>query len=199
MLKGIQQQFKQPKGLLGKFVSLVMRKMNNKIYDVIIDKMSIKDHETIFEIGYGHGMGIKKILTKNDCQISGIDISQTMQQVALKRNKTFIEQGKAKLFYGDFLSHEMPDLSFDKIFCLNVVYFWDELEIPFSKIKKGLKKDGSFYLYMDAPTQLVQQGLIQEGIFRMYTIDEVIDKLALVGFSQIDFQHKKGYFVNCKK
>ncbi len=199
MLKGIQQQFRQPKGLIGKFVSLVMRKMNNKIYDVIIENMSIKDHETIFEIGYAHGIGIKKILAKNDCQISGIDFSETMHKEALKRNQKHIKKGKAALFYGDFLIEEMPDQSFDKIFCLNVVYFWDDLEIPFNKIRNGLKKDGNFHLYMDAPVQLVQQGLIHEGIFKMYTIDEIIDNLKKVGFTQVDFQHQNGYFVNCKK
>jgi cyclopropane fatty-acyl-phospholipid synthase-like methyltransferase len=199
MFKGIQQQFRQPKGLVGKFVSLVMRKMNNKIYDVIIDKMTIKDHETIFEIGYGHGIGIKKILDKNDCQISGIDFSETMHKEASKRNQKYIKEGKAALFYGDFLNQEMPAQSFDKIFCLNVVYFWDDLEIPFSRIKNGLKKDGNFHLYMDAPVQLVQQGLIHEGIFKMYTIDEIIDNLKKAGFTQVDFQHKNGYFVNCKK
>lgn len=199
MLKKIQEQLRQPKGLLGNFISLVMRKMNNHIYDVIIDRMDINEHEKIFEIGYGHGIGIRKILAKTDCQISGIDFSKTMYKEAKKRNKAAIKKGKAELFYGDFLIQELPNQAFDKIFCLNVVYFWDELEIPFSKIKNGLKKDGSFHFQMDHPTQLAQHGLTNNGIFNRYTIDEVIDKLRTVGFTKIDYREQNGYFVKCQK
>lgn len=68
MFKYLQQQFRQPKGFVGQIISVMMRKMNNKIYDVIIDKMAIEDGEELFEIGYGHGIGISKILTKKNAR-----------------------------------------------------------------------------------------------------------------------------------
>ncbi len=199
MFNFLQQQFRQPKGFLGKIISVAMRKMNNKIYDDLLRKMNIKDDDTIFEIGYGHGVGISKILAKNRCKVSGIDFSKTMHTLALKRNKLHIENGDANLVYGDFLDFELDPNSYDKIFCLNVVYFWNELEPPFAKIRNGLRDHGVFSFYMDHPSQLIQQGLSKEGIFNMYKIEEVLRHLQLAGFSQIDYQNENGYFVICKK
>ena len=62
MFKNLGKQFRQPSGFLGKLVSKLMVKGNSIAYDRLISKMDIKDSVTLFEIGYGHGLGIDKIL-----------------------------------------------------------------------------------------------------------------------------------------
>lgn len=103
MLRIIEKQFRQPSGLLGKIVSIIMQKGYSKAYTRVIDSLEIKEKENIFEIGYGHGLGIKKILSNTNCFVSGIDYSKLMNKLASKRNKKNINNGKVKLYYGDFL------------------------------------------------------------------------------------------------
>jgi len=91
-----------------------------------------------------------------------------------------------------------PNL-YDKIICLNVIYFWDNLEIPFSKIRNGLKENGIFYFYMDHPDDLSKHGFTSKDIFNIYTIDQVIDKLNISGFSKISYQYENGYYLKCNK
>lgn len=105
MLRAIGNQFRQPKGLLRKVTSFLMRKDNGIFYDKFLDKLEIKNNEKIFEIGYGHGIGIEKILSANDCFISGIDFSELMFKQALKNNKKYVQNGKIELYYGDFLEY----------------------------------------------------------------------------------------------
>lgn len=200
MLRIIEKQFRKPSGLLGKIVSIIMQKGYGKAYNRIIDSLEIKEKEHVFEIGYGHGLGIKKILANTNCFVSGIDYSKLMNKLATKRNKKNVNNGKVKLYYGDFLDYEMkPDL-YDKIYFLNVIYFWDKLEVPFSKINVGLKEKGIFSFYMDHPDELSRQGFMKEDLFNKYTIDEVIEKLKTSGFNKIDYQQDKmGYFVKCMK
>ena len=45
-------------------------------------------------------------------------------------------------------------IRFDKIFCINVVYFWNDLHKPFEKIKSLLKDDGVFCFYMEKKEDL---------------------------------------------
>jgi len=198
MLRILEKQFKKPKGFFGRIISMLMRKENNFIYDKIIEELDIKEKENIFEIGYGHGIGIAKILSKNDCYISGIDFSELMNKEASKRNEKYICNGKATLYFGDFLKYDLNKSAYDKIICINVIYFWDILEIPFTKIRDGLKENGLFYLYMDHPNDLSKYGF-NKNIFNMYTIDQVVDKLSLSGFNEINYQFEKGYYIKCKK
>lgn len=199
MLQTIGKQFKQPKGFLGKIISKLMQKTNNFAYDILLNEMSIKNNENIFEIGYGHGVGIKKTLSEADCFISGIDFSELMYKEAAKRNKKNIENKKVKLFFGNFINYDLKSNEYDKIFCLNVVYFWDELEKPFRKIRKGLKDNGVFYFFMEHQDKLHNLKFAKDDIFNKYSIEEVKEKLKLSGFSKIDYHYKKGYFVRCEK
>ncbi len=199
MLRRIGKQFRKPSGFLGRIVLALMKKGNNSIYDKLVEKIDIQNRENLFEIGYGHGLGIEKILLKKNCFISGIDFSELMHKEASKRNKRHIDNGKVKLYYGDFLKYNMDSEKYDKILCLNVVYFWDDLEIPFSKIRDGLKDRGILFLYMDHPDQLAKLKFTKDDIFKKYTIDQVVETLITTGFNEINFQHDKGYYIHCKK
>ena len=142
-----------------------MVKMNNGAYNKIVNALDINGNESVFEIGYGHGLGLEQILSRYDCSVSGIDFSELMYKQASKRIKSYIDSGKANLSYGDFLDTEMPLEKFNKIFCLNVVYFWKELEIPFAKIRNGLKEKGCFCFYMEDADELNRQGFAKKDLF----------------------------------
>ena len=148
MLRLIGSQFKKPTGLLGKIVSTVMKKGNSPDYDKIIPELDIKQNDRILEIGYGHGLGVHRISSDFDCHITGIDFSELMFREASKRNEKYIEQKKVELNFGNFLEYEIKPDHYDKVFCVHVIYFWDKLAEPFSKIRTGLKDGGIFCLFM---------------------------------------------------
>jgi len=199
MLRTIGNQFKQPTGFLGKIISALMKKGNRFAYDTLLEILEVKEQENVFEIGYGHGIGIERILSGTDCFISGIDFSELMYNEATKRNKKHIDQKAARLYYGDFLNFDLESGRFDKIFCINVIYFWDDLEKPFSKIRNGLRTNGRFCFYMAHPDELNKLKFAKDDIFNKYSIEYVVEKLQHSGFSKTDYTYKKGYFVKCEK
>ncbi|MCK9617494.1 MAG: class I SAM-dependent methyltransferase [Lentimicrobiaceae bacterium] len=200
MLRLIGNQFRKPTGLLGKITSRIMIKNNTIEYDQVIPELEIKQNDRILEIGYGHGIGVDKILSNYDCFISGIDFSKLMFKEATKRNKKYIESKKAELFYGNFLSTEMAPDSYNKVFCLNVIYFWDKLEEPFLKIKTLLKEDGVLCMYMAHKDYINKMKFTKDDIFNKYTIEEVLDKLKSVGFEDISYHFENnGYIIKCRK
>ena len=195
----LANQFRKPSGLLGRFVSFLMKKGNVPIYHKLIPELKIKDTDSIFEIGYGHGVGIKMIASQNNCCISGIDFSDLMYKEAYKRNRKLINNKKVSLSYGDFLTYDMISKQYDKIFCINVIYFWDNLDVPFRKIKQGLKEDGTFCFYMANKDEL-NKLKFTKTIFNKYAIEEVMEKLKLSGFSQVNYNTiEHGYIVKCGK
>src|SRR5579875_2795782 len=147
--KFIASQFKKPAGLFGIFSSNLMIKNNQKNYDRLIKDLNIQPHNKILEIGYGPGIGVRMIANLcSTCTIHGIDFSKLMFKKASKYNKQYIDNGKMQLQYGDFLKVPIEDSTYDKVFCLNAVYFWDELNSPFKKVWSILNKEGAFHIYM---------------------------------------------------
>jgi cyclopropane fatty-acyl-phospholipid synthase-like methyltransferase len=199
MLGTIGNQFRKPSGLLGKVVSKIMKKGNISAYNKIIPALDIIQNDKILEIGYGHGLGIDMISSDFDCFVSGIDFSELMFKEASKRNKKHIENNKVELHYGDFLSFEMNSNQYDKVFCINVIYFWNQLDKPFTKIYTGLKDDGIFCMYMAHRDNLKKMKFTKDDIFNKYTIDQVVDQLKLSGFMDIHFDYNNGYLIKCRK
>lgn len=199
MKKKIASQFKKPSGFLGKIISFVMIKGNGSNIKSLIKNLNIKPNDKILEIGYGPGLGVQHIAKNfSSCQIVGIDFSELMHKKASKRNKQYIEQNRVDLLFGDFIDTEINTKDFDKIYCLNVVYFWDNLQKPFEKIKSLLKKEGIFSFYMASVDDLNKIKFTIGEIFNKYTIEQALESLKLAGFEQIDYYYDKGYFIQAR-
>ncbi|NVO11419.1 MAG: methyltransferase domain-containing protein [Bacteroidales bacterium] len=200
MLRSLGLQLRKPSGLFGKIVSAMLIKWNRNRYEILINDLKIQPNDKLFEIGYGPGLGINLISKEYEsCQVYGIDFSELMYLKATKRNKQFIVSNRVKLMFGDFLETEIGIRDFDKVFCLNVVYFWDNLQKPFEKVISLLKDDGLFYIYMDSKEDLSKATFAEDDIFNKYTIEQVHDALKLAGFKEIDYYFDNGYFVKAKK
>lgn len=195
----IGSQFKKPNGFFGKIVSFLMKKGNRNAYDIIIPKLDIKNGDTILEIGYGHGIGIDIICKNYDCLVTGIDFSKLMFNESKSRNKRHIKNNKLKLNFGDYLDFKYSQESFDKIYFINVIYFWDNLEKPFKKIYEELKQHGKLYIYMVGRDDLNKLKFTPDEIFNKYTIDFVSEELKRIGFKNIDYKFDNGYYITCEK
>ena len=197
--KFIASQFKKPSGLLGIFTSNMMVKNNQKNYDKIIKDLDLQQHDKLLEIGYGPGIGIQMIAELClDCTIHGIDFSKLMYKRASKYNRTYIDNGRTQLQYGDFLKTSVLDNNYDKIFCLNVVYFWDELNSPFRKVLSLLKNGGAFHIYMADKITLIEKKA-PDSVFYKYSIEQVEEALEAAGFENVEHQVEKGLYIKATK
>lgn len=199
MLNFIGNQFRKPSGLSGRIVSYLMKKGNLTAYDKIIPNLEIKHGNKILEIGYGHGIGLDMICRNNDCFVTGIDFSELMFSESKSRNKRHIENNMLVLNFGDYLDFKYAPQSFDKIFFINVIYFWDSLEKPFKKINEELKQNGKLCIYMANRDDLKKLKFTTDDIFNKYTIDYVSEELKRTGFKNIDYKSDNGYYITCEK
>ena len=99
---------------------------------------------------------------------------------------------------GDFLRMTIVTNDYDKIFCLNVVYFWDELKEPFEKVLSLLKKGGAFHIYMADRSTLMEKKA-PDSVFNKYSIEQIVEALKLVGFAEIEHYFEKGFYIKAKK
>ena len=131
MLSFIGNQFRKPRGFWGRIIFFSMKKNNRFAYNKIVQELEIKQNDRVLEIGFGPGIGINMICKNFNCSVTGIDFSELMFREAQLRNKRHIENHKLVLNFGDYLDFKFPVESFDKIFFINVIYFWNNIEKPF--------------------------------------------------------------------
>ncbi|HLN72008.1 MAG TPA: class I SAM-dependent methyltransferase [Prolixibacteraceae bacterium] len=197
MLAALGRQLRKPSGFFGKIVSRMMNARNRKFYQRIISDLDIQSGDRIYEIGYGPGLGIEMIAqSRNDCTISGIDFSELMVRSATKRNKRFIDAGRVDLKYGDLLTADTAKERYDKIFCVNVIYFWNDLKSVFSKIYSMLGERGAFCIFMTAAEDM-ETGFAVD--FKKYSMDEVEKALKEAGFKGVEYALDHGYFIKAQK
>lgn len=195
--KFIATQFKKPSGLFGIFSSNIMIKGNKANYEKLIKDLDLQPAYKLLEIGYGPGVGINMIAKAcNSCIIHGIDFSKLMYKRARKYNKQYLDSNTMVLLYGDFLNAPFAGNEYDKIFCLNVVYFWNPLQEPFKRVLSLLKDGGAFHIYMASRDRLMKA---PETVFNKYPVEEVVEVLKSVGFGNVEHYSEKGYYITAKK
>jgi ubiquinone/menaquinone biosynthesis C-methylase UbiE len=200
MFYKVAQQFKKPSGLLGRFISNIMSKGTKPAYITLITEMNIQPGEKLLEIGYGPGVGMREIFNRANPGIYyGIDFSELMFEKASRTNQKLIEAGKVQLMSGDFLTAEIHESDFDRVFCSNVVYFWKDLVVPFLKIRSLLKDGGKFHFFMESKEDLDRQRFTDDDVFNKHSTEKAIADLKLAGFSQVTYFYKRGYFVEADR
>jgi ubiquinone/menaquinone biosynthesis C-methylase UbiE len=142
----LARQLRKPGGIMGRKVGMMMNKANAFLYDTALHEMKLQSGEQVLEIGFGNGLFFEKILSQAPAlSVSGIDYSPLMVREASTCNSSSIENGQLTLVTGTSNTIPWPNNHFDKIFCINVVYFWDEPQKHLQEIKRVLKPGGRFY------------------------------------------------------
>ena len=144
--KFIAKQLRKPTGDFAEIIGKKMNHFNEFLYDFVIGLMDIKDNEIILEIGFGNGKFFDKIFSKaENLLVSGIDYSQEMVRSAYDINQSAIESGNLNLKLAESDNIPFNKNLFDKVFCNNVIYFWEEPGRHLREIHQVLKPGGKLY------------------------------------------------------
>jgi ubiquinone/menaquinone biosynthesis C-methylase UbiE len=170
--KAMARQLRKPGGVLGNKVGQMMNKANEFLYDATIAEMAITESGSILEIGFGNGLFFDKLFAnKNNITVAGIDYSALMVEAAKKINADKIAAGKLTLHHGNSDKLPFDDSTFDKVFCINVIYFWDKPYLHLAEIKRVLKPGGKFFATIRTKESMQQMPFTKYG-FTTYTESE---------------------------
>lgn len=173
--KYFSKQARKPYGLFGKLVmSRIFDQGNSLLNNFMEETLSVEENDHILEIGFGTGKLLHGLAKRiNYGKLEGIDFSDTMVDIAGKKNKKFIDEGKVILKQGDFENFSYNENTFDKICSSNTIYFWQHPEIYIKKMEKILKPGAKVVLAFEDKKNLVKKPLSPE-IFKIYSEDEIL-------------------------
>jgi ubiquinone/menaquinone biosynthesis C-methylase UbiE len=168
----VARQLRQPSGMLGRKVGEKMNEANESLYDFTLECMDLADGEAVLEIGFGNGKFFDKIFAEaRDLKLAGIDFSSEMMKAATRNNRDAIAAGRLDLRFGSSEKLPFPDAAFDKVFCINVIYFWEDPAPHLKEILRVLKPGGKFYASIRQKQTMDKMPFTRYG-FVKYTEEE---------------------------
>lgn len=146
-LQAIASQLKHPSGEKGIEMANMMNETNINMTRHSIQNLNISTANKILELGHGNAGHVEFLFEQGrELKYYGLEMSELMFQQARQINRNFVSQKQA--FFSLYDGNKIPfeDASFDKIFTVNTIYFWQKPEELLSEIYRVLKPNGNFCL-----------------------------------------------------
>jgi SAM-dependent methyltransferase len=184
--KQIAGQLRRPTGQDGIITAERMSVNNGGMIKKCIDHLSIKDEDRVLEIGPGGGRHVAYVLEQaKHIVYTGADISDTMVALALEQNATFVASGAASFVQVELKDGcallPFADNSFDGLFTVNTLYFWDDAPAQAREIYRVLKPGRTFALCFATEKFMSTLPFTQFG-FNLYTIEKATVLIEAAGF-----------------
>jgi len=182
-LQQLAAQLRQPTGEAGIQIGEWMNRGNVQInLDTIATLNAVAD-DNILEIGMGNGFFVKNILQEDESiQYTGADFSAVMVAEATRINAAWIAKKQAKFILSNVDALPFANNSFNKIFTINTIYFWEDVAKVLSEIKRMLQPNGKFIVTLRPKRQMKNYPFIQYG-FNLFSKEEAVQLLTQNGFT----------------
>lgn len=172
--KILAEQLRNPAGQEGIDVALNMNINNGKMIERTIGLLDIPDGAHILEAGPGNGNHLEYLYSHfPSAKYTGIDYSPTMINEAHSINQDLIQKGETDFIVGNIHKTPFRNESFDAIFTVNTLYFWDNAESVIGELKRIIKPEGRIYISFRSRIFMEQLPFTFHG-FTMYNFDDAV-------------------------
>ena len=192
--KKYKQNVKKPqKTILGVLQLLSMNKRHTPLAEWGREHVEFNGVNSILDIGFGGGENIRVMSVINkEAKLYGIDYSATSVQIATRKNKKLVKNGRLTLTEGSVEEMPYTDENFNLVTAYETIYFWN-IENGFKEVYRVLKEDGAFAIINEAKSEVGMEEHIKTIGFRVYTEEEIREALTHAGFKTIEaHSHENG-------
>lgn len=171
-LKSLAAQLRCPQGEKGIETGLNMNTGNQAMIAETLNLLNLQADAKVLELGPGNAQHLEALLQQYTISnYHGLEISQTMCEQATAQNRHLTHTGILFSCY-DGLRLPFENESFDSVFTINTIYFWEEPLLLLAEIAKVLKPGGKFLLTFAQAAFMQQLPFVQYG-FTLYDTEKI--------------------------
>jgi len=171
----MENMFCAPKGALGRLGGQLMSR-DRWLPTWVMNLLEINPSDLVLEVGPGPGLGLQLAAARAyEGRVVGVDRSETMLEMARRRNQILIEAGRIELHLGTADKLPFDDAAFDKAMTINSHHIWPDPIAGLRRIKRTLRPGGRIAIaitrFSYAPSAKFESQLIEAGFrdIRVYT------------------------------
>jgi ubiquinone/menaquinone biosynthesis C-methylase UbiE len=163
----MENMFCLPKAALGQLGGHLMSQ-DRQLPAWVVEHLEIHPSDSVLEVGSGPGVGLELAAVKAyQGQVVGVDPSDTMIEMASRRNHSLIEVGRVHLHHGRVERLPFQDGVFDKAMAMNSLHLWPDPVAGLKEIRCTLKPNGqiaiAFTRFSYASSAMFKSHLIDAG------------------------------------
>ena len=133
----------KPEGEVGRAVGEMMNRVNGNITSAVYQRLMLRDNDRVLEIGFGNGRLLPALIAlADDMTYVGLDRAKTMVTEATEHNAELVAASRASFRLGSVEAIPCKDESFDRVFAVNVVYFWPDPVRALAEMRRVLRPGG---------------------------------------------------------
>jgi SAM-dependent methyltransferase len=193
------EQAGHPSGLLGRIIGRAMVKDTSAANDRALELLQLGEPCTVLEIGFGQGRTTAKLVAGGH-RVLGVEVSQTMVNQAIARNRRAVRDGRAVLVEGDGRTIPFDTDTADVAFTTHTVYFMPEPQTTLTDIARVLRSGGRLVIACRVRDDEMPAWM-DPSVYRIPGVDEVDSMLRSAGFEQVshlpgdESTHRTHWFV----
>ena len=109
----------------------------------MLDLLEINPYDSVLEVGSGPGVGLELAAGRAyKGRVVGIDPSETMLEMAHRRNHALIEAERVELRPGTAEKLPFDDATFDKAMTMNSLHLWPDPVAGLKEVRRTLRPGG---------------------------------------------------------
>ena len=182
----IGKQAQHPSGLVGRIVARVMTRTTLPSAMWTAELMEIEPTDRVLEVGFGNGASIEHLTRlANRGHVAGAEVSETMLDVASRRNAAAIADGRVELRQADGSSLPFDEGSFDKACTNNTVYILKEPIAVFKEMFRVLKPGGLVAVNFPVRENFMKFRPTRTPGFYLHKLDDLRAAVEDAGFENV--------------
>lgn len=179
-----------PTGEVGVAVGLRINRINGNITTETYRRLGLGAGMSVLEIGHANGRLLPELLDLAPGLLyRGIDISPTMVEEARSFNASAVAAGQATFEVAAAELIPLGDASIDRVFAVNVIYFWPDAVAPLREIRRVLRPSGFSLIASSTHETMASNPVytLQNG-FHLRDADTLIALHHEAGFSDVNVE-----------
>ena len=178
------RQYARPSGVFGRFVMApLLNRINAHSNAAVFDALALDGHCRVLEIGFGGGDLLLKIASRmTEGTVHGLELSHSMLQRVQARTRAADLDSRIRLHHGSVESLPFTAREFDRVCCVNTLYFWTDLEKSFGEIARVTDVGGLLVLGFGSHTAMGEAGYNVDE-FHLHTPEAVSLALENAGYT----------------
>ena len=143
MPQEMAQQLGRPEGEVGRAIGEMLNRANGGLTEACYDRLDLAPGLQLLEIGPGNGRLLPSLMGRAaGLGYVGLDIAPTMIAEAEAFNTGLVAAGQAEFRLGGAEAIPYPDAGFDRVFAINVFYFWPDPLRALAEMRRVLRPGG---------------------------------------------------------